>query len=243
VTGRILEYPVYIGTESSQFVAQRVLQFSIDCHSDGRVKTIPVRQKSERVGGTNFGFVRFQVPSLNRFSGKAVYIDADQVVLEDIRNLFDLVPEQFSIGLVTNPEGTFNGNNIPAGNQTSVMVLNCSDLADWKVPKLFSNVVPNREELQSGQIHYRDFMALKWFDQSRIFSIPPTWNHFNIVRDDTNLVHFSHVRSQPWMNPSHELSDWWNEWLVRAVKEGYVSRSRLRFEIWRGHVNRQFHVR
>ncbi len=234
---------VFIGTESNQYVTQRVLQFSIDLKSSSKVETIPVRQKLQRVGGTNFGFVRFQVPSLSDFSGQAVYIDADQVVLDDIHKLFDLLPSQFPVGLVTNPEGTFNGKPIPVGNQTSVMVLDCSKLSSWKVPDLFLNVVPNREHLQPGQIHYRDFMALKWFDPERIFSIPPAWNHFNIVKDETKIVHFSHVRSQPWRNPEHELSDWWNGWLVQAVNEGYISRTRLRFEILRGHIDRRFLIR
>jgi len=234
---------IFIGTEPNQYVTQRVLQFSIDLHADGSVETIPVRQKLARVGGTNFGFVRFQVPSFTSYSGKAVYIDADQVVLDDINQLVNSLPSEFSIGLVTKPEGTFNNKVIPEGNQTSVMVLDCSKLSDWRIPEMFSNVVPNRESLLDGQIHYRDFMTLKWFDQSLVYSLAPTWNHFNLVRSDTKIVHFSHVRTQPWKNPAHELSDWWNDWLVRAVNARYISRARLRFEILRGHIDSRFMIR
>ncbi len=233
---------MFIGTEANQFVTQRVLQYSIDVSASQPVLTIPLKQRVNRVGGTNFGFVRFMVPSKSNFSGRSVYLDADQVVLSDIIKLFLELPASHAIGLVTKPEGTFGGKVISEGNQTSVMVLSCDQLSDWIVPDLFSNVVPNRKELLENQIHYRDFMSLKWFDQTKIFSVSPTWNHFNIVRDDTNLTHFSHVRSQPWRDPSHELSDWWNGWLVRSVKDRYLSKTRLRYEILRGHVHPRFKI-
>ena len=238
-----MTYKIYIGTERNQYVTQRVLQYSIDSSASVSVTTIPLHQQFRRVGGTNFGFVRFTVPSMNNFSGRAAYLDADQVVLSDVTKLFELLPQTHAIGLVTKPEGTFGGKIISEGNQTSVMILDCPKLSAWKVPQLFENVVPNRQQLSADQIHYRDFMALKWFDQSQIFSIPPSWNHFNVVQSDSNLVHFSHVRSQPWRDPTHPLSDWWNEWLVKAVNDRYLSRSRLYFEISRGHVDKKFQIK
>lgn len=234
---------VFIGTERSQFVTQRVLEFSIQKFAEKPVQTRPVRQRQQRVGGTNFGFVRFTVPSLMGFRGKAAYLDADQVVLTDINGLFDALPIGFAVGLVNQPEGNFGGKQVGIGNQTSVMSLDCSLLADWKVPKMFERVVSNRTELLPGQIHYRDFMALTWYDQSKIHPIDPSWNHFNIKNADSKLVHFSHVRSQPWKDPRHELSDWWNDWLIETVRNGFLSRGRLWFEIQRGNVHKKFRIR
>lgn len=236
-------FKVFIGTESSQFVTQRVLQHSIDSRASQTVETIPLTQNVQRVGGTNFGFVRFTVPSFCDYRGLAVYLDADQVVLSDVVKLFGLLPQSHSVGLVTQPEGTFGGKKIGIGNQTSVMVLNCNKLSSWSVPNLFENVVPNRSETFGSQIHYRDFMSLNWYDQSQIFSLPPSWNHFNIVKHDTNIVHFSHVRSQPWRDPSHELSDWWYEQLVAAVRDGYLSPAQLSAEIGHGHVHQKFQIK
>ena len=63
--------------------------------------------------------------------------------------------------------------------------------------------------------------------QTKIQSIDPAWNHFNIVKDNTKLTHFSHVRSQPWRNPSHPLTRFWYKWLREAVHHGDISRLEL----------------
>ncbi len=54
---------IVIGTDPSQYVAQRVLEYSIRKHTSAEVKIIPGRQTQQRLGGTRFGFVRFRVPS------------------------------------------------------------------------------------------------------------------------------------------------------------------------------------
>ena len=120
------------------------------------------------------------------------------------------------------------------------MVLNCEKLKDWMPDILFNNVVSNKAELLNGQIHYKNFMKLDWFDQSQIQSIDPAWNHFNIVKKDTKLTHFSHVRSQPWKNPSHPLCDFWHEWLTEAIRNRGVGRFELLLEILKGHVDKRF---
>ena len=120
------------------------------------------------------------------------------------------------------------------------MVLNCEILTDWKPETMFDNVVPNRAELKEGQIHYRDFMKLDWFDQNQIKAIDPRWNHFNIVESDSKLTHFSYVREQPWKNPSHPLAKFWGKWLREAIKAGAITRMELLKEIWKGHVDKHF---
>jgi len=232
---------IYIGTENNQLIPQLVLEYSILEHSGKPVKIHPIKQKHSRIGGTNFGFARFYVPELNEFEGVAIYLDADQLVFTDIHQLASTLDvANNSIALVNRPEGYFGKKQPGQHNQTSVMVLDCGKLTDWKTDSMFDHVVPNRAELQPGQIHYRDFMSLKWFDQNRIQAISPRWNHFNIVNDNTNLTHFSHVRSQPWKNPKHELTEFWGEWLGRAVGAGAIRKLTLFSEIFKGHVHPNF---
>ena len=50
---------VYIGTEDNQLIPQKVLMYSIKKYAKKQVNLIPCKQEVERVGGTNFGFVRF----------------------------------------------------------------------------------------------------------------------------------------------------------------------------------------
>ncbi|MFD0669042.1 hypothetical protein ACT80S_15080 [Ramlibacter sp. MAHUQ-53] len=231
---------VYVGTEDDQLVAQKVLAYSIHKHARRPVRVVPVKQQQARVGGTQFGFVRFLVPGLQGYAGRAIYLDADQLVFADIHELAAQLEGPHSLALVNAPHGHFGGKPVGPGNQTSVMVLDCDRLRDWDPQRLFDGVVPNRATPGPGQVRYRDFMCLSWFDPARIQPLDPRWNHFNVVEPDTRLVHFSHVRSQPWRNPAHALTPLWTRWLREAVRAGAVPRRELLREVWRGAVHRRF---
>lgn len=231
---------VVIGTEANQRIPQKVLEYSIRKHATKPVRIRAVEQSISRVGGTNFGFVRFGVPELMGWNGKAIYLDADQLVLSDIHELADALPDGKAVALVTEPVGHFGDKPVPRANQSSVMVMDCGQLRDWDTSTLFANVIGNREPARAGSIHYRDFMMLSWMDSSRIASLDPGWNHFNIVRPDTRLVHFSHVRTQPWKAPAHPLARFWAGWLAEAVAAGAVGRRELLREIAAGHVHWRF---
>jgi len=227
---------IVIGTEDSQLIPQKVLEYSIRAHTKQPVEFHVLKQDISRIGGTNFGFVRFMIPSHFNFQGRAIYMDADQLVLGDVAELWESLNQAHDIALVQNAEGSFNNQPVSKGNQTSVMVMNCERLQEWALEKLFTNIIPNRQTPQPGQILYRDFMMLKWFEPGRLQALDPRWNHFNIVKTDTRLVHFSHVRSQPWKQPHHPLTPLWRSWLRQAVKDGAVKRSELAAEIFKGHL-------
>lgn len=234
------EIRIVIGTEDAQYVPQQVLKYSIEKNTSHPVEIHCIQQEGERVGGTNFGFVRFIIPSMFNFEGKAIYVDADQLVLTDVEGLWSSLDDEHDIAVVQNAEGFFGDKVVQQCNQTSVMVLNCERLKNWDPKTLFDNVVPNRAPLEDNQIHYRDFIKLDWMDQSRLQSLDPRWNHFNIIQDDSKLVHFSHVRSQPWKKPDHPLTEMWGRWLKKAIRAGYIKRRELWREIRRGHLHKHF---
>jgi hypothetical protein len=197
-------------------------------------------QAAKRMGGTRFGFVRFQVPEVFGFKGRALYMDADQLVFSDVRELVDQLDDAHSIGIVRNIVGTFAGKPVPERNETSVMVLDCEKLSDWKTDTMFDDVVSNRAPLGPGQMHYIDFMRLAWVDPSLIQAIDSRWNHYNVINDDTKLVHFSHVRDQPWKKPSHPLTQVWVESMLEAMDHGFVTRADLVKAVGRFHVHPHF---
>jgi hypothetical protein len=230
---------VVIGTEASQYIPQRVLQYSIEKSTPGA--EIHVRTQAEqRLGGTKFGFVRFQLPAMFNFQGKAIYLDADQIVLADLNGLAAALDDQHPLAVVCQPQGYFGQQPVPQRLETSVMVVNCNQLPHWQPQTLFRPVVANDAPLQPGQIHYRDFMWLTWMDPRDIQCLDPAWNHFNILEPNTKLVHFSHVRSQPWKNPRHPLTGFWSHWLAQAMGAGYVSRGELLQAVLRRHIHPYF---
>ena len=231
---------VIIGTEDNQLIPQKVLEYSIRKHTRSPVEVRAVKQSQTRVGGTNFGFVRFLVPQLCGYEGRAIYLDADQLVFTDIEELFRSLDGWHSVALVQDPEGSFGDKQVVKDNQSSVMVLDCEKLTSWDPRTLFERVVPNRAEPGPGQIRYREFMMLKWMDRAELQPLDSRWNHFNIVRDDTKLVHFSHVRSQPWKVVSHPLCALWRRWLREAMRGRFVRRTELLREVLKGHMHLSF---
>jgi lipopolysaccharide biosynthesis glycosyltransferase len=231
---------IVIGTEANQYIPQKVLEYSIRSHTSENLDIRSLQQNQKRVGGTKFGFVRFHVPSIFNYEGKAIYLDADQIVLANLQELVDALDDRYSLALVSDLIGNFGDKPVPKRNETSVMVLNCNKLKSWNPDILFKNVVANDAILEAGQIHYRDFMWLKWMDEREIQMLDSVWNHFNILRQDSKLVHFSHVASQPWKNPQHLLTDFWSEWLVKTLNSGYLKRIELLRAIALKHIHPSF---
>jgi lipopolysaccharide biosynthesis glycosyltransferase len=215
---------IAIGTQSNQYIPQRVLEHSIRAHTKHEVDIRPTRQTVRRVGGTKFGFVRFCVPEVFGYHGRAIYMDADQLVLADVQDLVDQLDADHAIGIVRHIEGTFAGEPVEPRNETSVMVQDCEKLKTWDPATLFDGVVANDETPGPGQIRYKDFIRLAWVDPALIQEIDPRWNHYNIHRDDSKLIHFSHVREQPWKRPDHPEREFWEEWLVRTLRAGALTR-------------------
>ena len=231
---------VVIGTQPNQYLAERVLEHSIRKSASKPVEIHRVHQTRESVGGTRFGFVRFTVPSLCGYRGRAIYLDADQVAIGDIHELADELQEPFAVGLVRKLEGTFAGRPVEQRNETSVMVLDCAKLTAWNPEKIFDPVIPNDAPLAPGQIHYRDFMRLAWIDPALVQEIDPRWNHYNMVRPDTKLVHFSHVREQPWKRPRHPFRPFWDAWLAETIAAGVLTRGDVLSAVRRRHVHPYF---
>jgi hypothetical protein len=231
---------VVIGTEPTQYIAQRVLEYSIRKNASREVEVRGASQEQRAVGGTKFGFVRFLVPSLCDWRGIAIYLDADQVVLGDVHELAAQLTEPHAVGVVKHIEGTFGGKPVEPRTETSVMVMDCAKLRSWDPRTLFAGVVPNDAQLGPGQIHYKDFMRLAWFDPALVQEIDPRWNHYNMVRDDTKLVHFSHVREQPWKRPEHPYTGFWERWLVDAMGAGYVRRTDVLKAVALGRIHPHF---
>lgn len=217
-----------------------MLEYSIRKHTSAEVEILPTRQNVQRVGGTHFGFVRFCIPSMFDYEGRAIYMDADQVVLADVEELFESLDGDHAVALVQRPVGLFAGRPVKPRNETSVMVLDCEKLKGWDPDHLFENVVPNRARLRPGQIRYKDFVRLEWLDPAMLQPLDPRWNHYNVVHEDSKLVHFSHVREQPWKRPSHPLTGFWEGWLTEAMDASCLSRGDILREIARLHLHPRF---
>ncbi|RYG31064.1 MAG: glycosyl transferase family 8, partial [Burkholderiales bacterium] len=134
---------VFVGSDRTQDLAVKVLEYSIRRHTDAEVvvtSMTPVRlpePEDPRQGSrTLFSFTRFAIPRLCGYQGQAIYMDADMQVFKDIRGLanipFDgkrvIVQEE----LPEEHQPTEGQLGAPARRvkQSSVMLLDCERL-DW----------------------------------------------------------------------------------------------------------------
>lgn len=233
---------ISIGSEAKQLIPQKVLEWSITRRTSRPVeftsnyypdRSNPISAAAPKLKqGTKFSEWRWLVPKQYNCEGKAIYLDADQIVLSDIGELWDSIDEKSEkwFSAVVNAIGVF-GNKIPELNkvQTSVMCMNLKK-CNWDFTTLAKDVRNNR-------MTYAQLMQAAWVAREFVVELDPAWNHFGIVRPGTKLVHFSHVSSQPYRRPDHPHRETFQNELRSAVFEGYIEKQLVFDEIAMKHLH------
>lgn len=184
------------------------------------VEFIPV----SGLGGSNaFTLSRFLVPYLSGFTGRAIFMDAsDMLMLADVKDLADLFDPACAVQVVKHPDyqsqhdrkyiGTqmeCDQTNYRRKNWTSVMLMNCDHPA-WMgvVPEVVKAATP---------IHWLTLSNLK---DHEIGELDPSWNVLiDEGQDDTNakvlhwtagIPRFKHYqnarRSKDWFREMEEMN-------------------------------------
>jgi hypothetical protein len=212
---------IYIGTDPSQLLGAKIFEFSVRRHTDAAVEfdtmldvKFPFPKDPGNQPGTNFSFSRFTIPERAGYKGRGIYVDADMLVLRDIREIWNL---------------PFNGATVlyaPTSNpkfyprhQFSVMVLDCENL-DWKLDKIIT------EGLDAGKFTYADLMRDVCIVPAEKVrgDVPPLWNALEIyVPEKTGLIHYTNMGKQPWLNARNKNGFLWMRYLKEALAAGFVT--------------------
>lgn len=209
---------VCIGTEPKMELPRRVLEHSILRRTKTPVEFFPMIGNSwEEVPGgvTGFSFKRWRIPFHFNYEGHAIYLDADQVVLADIQELWNQPMERPSPGNVV----WAAKKRIPL---LSVMVIDCAAAgqhSEWRPTYLFTEILPKvgQQKLMNGS----------WIKPSPV-EIPYEWNHIDFHEEyRTKILHYSDLRRQPWFYPEHPCAYIWHNELVQAAQSGYVTKEML----------------
>lgn len=131
----------------------------------------------------SFTLLRFMIPQLMGYTGRALVIDPDIFLVRDgLESLRDFPMEVFPIyarkGLTKGSWGS------------SVMLLNCQQLQHWKL----SNFVTQMHE---GLLDYDNLINLK-NEQKNITFLENKWNEYDAIKKDTILLHTTEKITQPW---------------------------------------------
>lgn len=222
---------IFCGTEPKTEIACKVLEFSIRRRTKEEVKFVPMigpgwEYSTEGVQvGTGFSLRRWMIPSACAWKGKAIYMDADQLVLADVKELWDKDKEDGGKGTIycSFQPDKFSKKPWP---QTSVMLIDCEKARGHN--EFYIALALGWLKKHNTKKEYADFMHAAWLKDG-VVRIGNEWNHLNEYRstlgkDCTRLVHFTKEDSQPWYMPTHPLAHLWENELKAAITASVISK-------------------
>jgi hypothetical protein len=222
---------VYVGSQEAQMLAVKVLEFSIRKHASLSVEVFPLHHAHVEFPmprdvrnrpRTPFSFQRFYIPQLAGFRGRAVYVDSDMQVFQDIRSLWTLPFD--GADLLAAREA--DGGRKP---QFSVMLLNCEALR-WNLPDIVAAL--DRNELTYETLMYQMAVA-----RNVRAAIDPRWNSLErFVEGETALLHYTDMNTQPWISRDNRLGYLWVRDLIEAVDKGFITRAEVESHVAQGFV-------
>lgn len=214
---------IFIGTDDTQELGAKIFEYSVRRHTKAEVVfdrmesvTWPYPKDPQNYPGTNFSLHRFAIPKLAGYRGKAIYVDADMLVLKDIEGLWNTPLDGAKVLCA-------KSSNPKKRAQLSVMLLDC-DRLDWDVEKIVT------EDLDGGKYSYDQLMydlAMEPEGSLRQ-GLPATWNSLDLyVPGETCLVHYTELVKQPWLSRKNPYGLLWIETLRDAMNEGLVTLEEL----------------
>jgi lipopolysaccharide biosynthesis glycosyltransferase len=232
---------VFVGTDRSQLLAVKVLEHSIQRHTQLDVEVIPMLdlpirhpQDPRNSQRTGFSFSRFCIPQLAGYRGKALYLDADMLVFQDIASLWNIPFDKAKIVIQS---------DIPADKQTtdklgapstrakqcSVMLLDC-DRLDWDIEKIVDGLDRNEYDYD------RLIKELCILNEDEIkYAIPFKWNSLEYYDSETCLIHYTDMYTQPWISGENQNGYLWINEVRMMLKDGALTLQELEEEIRLGY--------
>lgn len=211
----IMEIPIFIGTSAfgEDIIAEKTLEYSLRKHSSLPLKIFFLRNIEEGYAGrldssmwaTPFSGLRWTIPEICNFKGKAIYLDVDQLNLRDIAELYNTP-------LDDHPLACRQG-------RSCVAIFDCQEMKKF---------LPSIEDMRQDKFFHQNNYN---FITSLAKQIDPRWN----CLDGESLsipniwhLHFTDMRTQPWrpfwykgpqiQHPREDLVDLWEAYKNEAVK-------------------------
>lgn len=217
---------VCIGTEPRTEIARKVLEYSILKYC-----SLPVEfhlltgenwdDRGKKGEGTGFSLLRWSIPEKFKYQGFAIYLDADQLVISDLAQLWNFKKDNIVVSC--------KSGNHPQEYETSVMLINCKEARD-KLKNLqeiqkFLNKDPERKK-------YRKIMKLSYLKKG-VNKLDPLWNVMDrscsltgiemFSSPKAKLLHFTDVVNQPWYNPKHRAAGIWGKYFKESFESNYIN--------------------
>lgn len=209
---------IYVGADRSQLLAVKVLEHSIKRHTKMDVEVYPMvdlpvkkPQNPQNWQRTGFSFSRFCIPKLANYQGKAIYLDADMLVCQDIAKLWQIPFDGAKVIIQGDiPPHLRQQQKIGAPKkrikQCAVMLLDCDKLT-WNIESIIN-------DLDEEKYNYEELMYnLCILTEEEIkYDIPFAWNSLEYYDKNTCLIHYTDMATQPWVSCKNQYAYlWFNE--------------------------------
>lgn len=234
---------IFCGADRSQRLPFLVLSDSIRRHTTRAVEIAaidngdaPDADDPRCAPYTEFSFARFAIPALCGYRGRAVYMDSDMLVFRDIGELWDTPMAGAAIaierGSRSAPEQTAHARN----RHAAVMLLDCERL-HWNLADIIGRLGRDYDYnalmaidplLAPGEM--RELIAAGWNDLDRYDP------------QHTRNLHYTEIRTQPWVNPQHPHGGLWVDALRRMLDDGMIAAAAIDEEVELGHARPSLRV-
>lgn len=228
---------IFCGADRSQHLPFLVLADSIRRHTDRlvQIRTIdngdaPPTRDPRSAPYTEFSFARFAIPALCEYRGHAIYMDSDMLVFADIGELWDSQMGDAAVGIEQGSRSQAAGGGKSPNRHAAVMLLDCARL-DWDVAAIIERL--------GRDFDYGALMALDPVlapGQMRE-AFPAGWNDLDTYDPQrTRNLHFTEIKTQPWVNARHPHGALWVQALKRMLEDGSLEPDSVREEVALGYV-------
>lgn len=201
----------------------------------GEVKPLPPGLRGQLKGATAFSLGRYAIPYWCGYEGKAIYCDSDIVARADIAELWNLDLQDAAMAAVPVKQAkssshyvnTVLKSKIVSDDKlylTSVMLIDCAKFKDLDTKKIIDGY-------NAGEYTYSEMMFVGGKFRNKFgFSVKDLsddWNHLDICFENSKLVHFTDLTSQPWLFPHNPVADLWESIFIEAVEKGALKEEEI----------------
>lgn len=226
------EITVCVGTETKTNIPCKVLMHSILKRTKNPIRFCLMEGESwthlsnRQLGqGTGFSLMRWKIPEYLKYQGYAIYLDADQLCMRDIKELWNMNIDRAESSIYC----TYQWDKwFPKAPNTSVMLIDCEKAKNdwWPIKKIEEYLIGDCPK-RSRYTKIMHAMHIK----PEPSPIPVNWNHLNAAKEGTGIIHYTTENTQPWYNPKHPFRYLWQQELESAIHEGILTKEELRKEL------------
>lgn len=226
---------IFVGTDRSQELALRVLSHSIRTRTNCSVEInslggldLPEPPDPKHKARTGFSFARFAIPELAGRKGRAIYLDADMLVFRDITELWNMpFSDRKLLCQEALPDEIARTAPAPGARrrkQCSVMLLDCERL-DWDASEIIAGLGPK----YTYDALLSELCILP--EEEVGYDIPVAWNSLEHLDQETRLIHYTDMMTQPWVCASNPNGWIWVDEIKSMIEAGSIEAAFIDAEI------------